>query len=1096
MKKLTALLLAVAVGVFSGVGQQLLSLRDGMMDNLAFVRYVPGDGVVAAQIFDDAIRVSFADSTGRVKRYRRIPTKRDGLALRITDAAVDADGVLYLLEDLCDPITGEWQRQEFELYDLHSATLRRIQTHRPEEMEEPALPQSDNASGASAASAQSEKETQSSASAQSQSSALSQTATGGMQVASGDLSAAAPLQGSKAVRASSASGRWNVVSNSSSQTAFVSNTEEAVSSEAQTQPASPPASSAGGASELPRASSVSSALSSSASAASSPASSAASAVSSSLSAVQAPTETASQSSAAPEQADIPVIAPPVDDPSVPVVPDPAQLPKSSQGSASEETPVTHVVAASDEDASKVRYRWISAGSSILLMGTTNGGETLVRDTFDAQNLRKPGGMVSKMTRLYPLDTSEGIFACVPQGTDVIYTSRSGKVFFTSDAAEKPREVYPARELERLMYPLFLAQGDSTGVIIGEQESGDILRLDTASGQTVTLKQGTEPFSGISSYAPVDLLSMSMQDIQNFCGVVQNQKTLDFELIVSQQGASTVVTRLTPSLGLRVLECAAAMVLGGIAAAFLWLLLRGLWRQLHQSRTILAKLAFSAIPMLMLALFLFGGYSYISYRKSIYRSFEKQVIDEGNLLTALFGSESFGEIEFPYDYSGEAYGYLSNQMKTRKIVTRTAYYERNTYYTGVDAELPPFYPFGVNLSRDSAALYRQATLTGQAVTGIITDRYGKRMSCVTPIGGVSGATVYLLETGIYLDQVTQYTKDYLSNYILIATAFVLGISAVLLLSFKSILRPLLQIKRGMEAFSKGERDQRLESETGDEFSDITRVFNKMADDIDAQIYNLKGVSDNYFRFIPPRIFRLLGKENLGELSLGSSVEGRYAVLTAVLRTDAAGKGEQENIDHFFGMVNRAAGLHDGTLITDSVDLRRLRVIVQDAQAGVRIAIAALAQMGTGQNSGQMLFLLHEAQICYRICGDEERYIPAIISDEMRWLDMQLPFLEQLACRFVVTQSAADEVKDQQYARRMIGNLSDSERTLGIYEFYDANPPEQTRLIANTRPMFDKAMELYQSNRYYDAKNLFAMVLRENPSDNAARHYLFVCEQQIS
>lgn len=33
-------------------------------------------------------------------------------------------------------------------------------------------------------------------------------------------------------------------------------------------------------------------------------------------------------------------------------------------------------------------------------------------------------------------------------------------------------------------------------------------------------------------------------------------------------------------------------------------------------------------------------------------------------------------------------------------------------------------------------------------GTIHDQLGERMVCITPVGGLSGETVYLLETGVY------------------------------------------------------------------------------------------------------------------------------------------------------------------------------------------------------------------------------------------------------------------------------------------------------------------------------------------------------------
>ena len=95
-----------------------------------------------------------------------------------------------------------------------------------------------------------------------------------------------------------------------------------------------------------------------------------------------------------------------------------------------------------------------------------------------------------------------------------------------------------------------------------------------------------------------------------------------------------------------------------------------------------------------------------------------------------------------------------------VYKRQAYYERGQLYTGVDRDAPCFYPFEVNMNAEADALYLKAAYTGTAQTGILQDKNGRRLVCVTPVGGVSGGTVYLLETGILLDNVQAYTRGYL------------------------------------------------------------------------------------------------------------------------------------------------------------------------------------------------------------------------------------------------------------------------------------------------------------------------------------------------
>ena len=65
-------------------------------------------------------------------------------------------------------------------------------------------------------------------------------------------------------------------------------------------------------------------------------------------------------------------------------------------------------------------------------------------------------------------------------------------------------------------------------------------------------------------------------------------------------------------------------------------------------------------------------------------------------------------------------------------------------------------------------------------------------------------------------------------------------------------------------------------------------------------------------------------------------------------------------------------------------------------------------------------------------------------------------------------------------------------MGLYDIYDDRSADQIRLMRQTQHVFDKAMDLYEKEYYYEAKNMFAMVLRENQQDMAARYYIFRCE----
>lgn len=752
----------------------------------------------------------------------------------------------------------------------------------------------------------------------------------------------------------------------------------------------------------------------------------------------------------------------------------------------------------------VRYRWISVSSAVTLMGLDSTQSTLIRESYD------PAALYSRQmpspigSRSYPLTGEEGIWKAVVAGSDVAYASKSGKIFLAAEDAP-PKEVYPNRVLTELMYPLFISSMSADTIYIGEQESGNMLTLNLRDGSTQVVKSGTEPFSGVNSLAPINLRAMSMVDSQNFSALAPREEE-GYCLVSAYGGTVAVVEYIVLPLGRLLLKSLLRLVKYTALLLAAMLLVYGFFHLLGRGRTVFAKLVLSSIPLLAVALVIFGFFSYRAYADAIEQSFQKQVEDEGNLLTALFGTESFDEIEFPYDYTGEAYAYLKQQMSTRPVYTATAYYEHERLYVGVDFRHPCFYPFDLRLDSDARNLYLRAAFTGSPQSGVLSDADGRRLVSVTPVGGTSGKTVYLLETGILMSNLKLYTGSYLRAYILVSLLFLGVIGALLSALFMRVLSPIRQIRAGLEAFAQGDRSVRLETEVSDEFSGIVRVFNKMAGDIDAQIYSLERQSETYFRFIPQRMLRLLGKDNLGDVELGSGSGLECPVLLAGMEmntADLAPEQEQALTNRFFNIINKVSGTFEATLMTDSVNLRHLRVVCPGGAAdAVEIALGVLSELDSFntslpvQNRMRPLLVIHSARVYYGICGDQDRLVPALLSEELDFLSSNEPQLRQLGCRMLVTQAARGQLPEDRYASRFIGYPERNVReAYGLYDFYDACAPEVTRLLNETGPTFQKAMALYLEGRFSEAKNLFALVLRGNQYDDVSRYYVFLCEKNL-
>lgn len=779
------------------------------------------------------------------------------------------------------------------------------------------------------------------------------------------------------------------------------------------------------------------------------------------------------------------------------------------------------------------YRWISAGSSVVLLGTNevtpapkNAGikpTKIIREAYEPASLYQKELPASKGRREYDISAkqSEGVYEVVLAGTDIVYSSKAGRVYSITDAeGAKPTEIFPLTLTDTLKYALYLSPINRETTFVGVQgDEGYLTAIRLADGAV----SRQNDFMRTSSYTAADIRAISMVGMSDFSAIVHKSDS-PLALTVAIGGDISDIYQLRQSPLRFVLTTILTFAISLIVLLLIGRLVSQLILVATEGNTILMKLVITSVPLILVALVFFGVFSYRTYASSINRSFQKQVTDEGAMLTALFGTDTlFGTddrditaatkeeeiyrgLEYPYDYGENSYEYIQDQMRKREIYTALSFYENGKLSLAVEKNAPCFYPFDIRLDTHAEEMYVAAALTGATQVGEINDSAGRRIVSITPIGGTAGSTVCLLETGVYYAQLESYTFSFLRTYLIVAAVFIVLIAGALTLLFMRVLMPINELKKGMENFNETEQPKKLDIKATAEFKEIIRVFNEMADNITRQIVTLRKEKEAYFKFVPSTMLELLGLENLGAIELGKGIEKEAYVLCVNMDINSAGlttAQEQELTNRFFSIVNLAANQHGGTVITDAVNLRRLRIICpDDGDSAVDMAVSALAVIDSAnaglpvQSQMKVMMVLHKTHIFYGICGDRERMIPTILSDDLDAIAQNKENLREISRRLLVTQSAIADITDDRYYSRFIGYMgSMTDSHFALHDLYDVCPTEEIRLINDTRITFDKAMELLKEERWYDAKNFFTLVLRQNQRDNVARHYVFICEKNL-
>ncbi|MNY43365.1 hypothetical protein D3C86_1783170 [compost metagenome] len=66
-------------------------------------------------------------------------------------------------------------------------------------------------------------------------------------------------------------------------------------------------------------------------------------------------------------------------------------------------------------------------------------------------------------------------------------------------------------------------------------------------------------------------------------------------------------------------------------------------------------------------------------------------------------------------------------------------------------------------------------------------------------------------------------------------------------------------------------------------------------------------------------------------------------------------------------------------------------------------------------------------------------------------------------------------------------------LHLFDVYQGDADTIRALKEKTKALFEQAVMFYQVGRFYDAREAFLMVLKQNRQDKAAQLYFYMCDE---
>lgn len=319
----------------------------------------------------------------------------------------------------------------------------------------------------------------------------------------------------------------------------------------------------------------------------------------------------------------------------------------------------------------------------------------------------------------------------------------------------------------------------------------------------------------------------------------------------------------------------------------------------------------------------------------------------------------------------------------------------------------------------------------------------------------------------------------------------------------IVRPIRCLERGVLRLGAGEEKVEIRSGRRDELGEITRAFNRMAENIGRHMKEMGQLNSAYQKLLPSGVFELLHKNNIAEFQLGDQVYADLTVL-AMEPQNAGAKLSKLSSGQTFHYINDMlaqtvpAVLERGGAVWnfDSAAVYSFfQYSVKDALEAALLAGAGLDQKEEGIAAG-----IVRGAVMVGIAGHEARMNVISISEQSQIAAFFMRIGERYHASVLIGKSAASQIPhfETRYHVRFLGylRLSSSERLEGVYDVFDGDEKEKRRQKQRTKEDFERGVLLFTKQDPKEARSAFIDVLRQYRADEAARRYLELCSRILT
>lgn len=484
------------------------------------------------------------------------------------------------------------------------------------------------------------------------------------------------------------------------------------------------------------------------------------------------------------------------------------------------------------------------------------------------------------------------------------------------------------------------------------------------------------------------------------------------------------------------------------------------------------------------------------------SIELQNIPEDPYYKKVFLSEDYYEPESGQaGVQGNIQSDLSNVyvwlLLKQEGALRYALTDENNYYGS---------RISYDRTREELEKMEQAMDTGQIIQTKYNDLTGDFIALYVPVLDKEGKGIGIWECGLSTRVLVYEQAQQTARIHAMLNGSMAVLFFIMLVVLAFFIYPLIRLKAAVESVSQGNLGLEVRVRGRDEVAGIGNAFNNMSRQLKEHVEFIQACLEGYAAFVPEKVFELLERKDITEVRLGDQKE----ILGAVLNLGSVQFEENARTmggDELYPLINQMLkemipAVAENQGIVERMEEDGLNAYYPEAcEPALNSAILICQRFRTLRTEGHRM-PVYRANISYGrlrlgIVGSRERMAAAVSSDLIGITSFLKKMGETYGVKILVLESAAAQIPDfkKRFHVREIGTLY--RRRTGeaeyVYDVYNGDEAEDFRAKEKTKTKFEKAMAAYRKGRYYDARLLFAKILKENGRDLAAREYVYRCDQ---